>query len=102
MKNIVASKERIFEIIRRPIITEKATYASENNQVVFQVAIDSNKSEIKVAVETLFKVKVKKVNTLRQSGKVKSFKGTVGNRPEIKKAIVTLEEGHKIDVTTGI
>jgi len=102
MKSVTVSKERLYEIIRRPVITEKATYASEYNQVVFQVAIDSNKLEIKAAVEALFKVKVKKVNTLRQTGKIKSFRGTIVQRSEIKKAIVTLEEGHKIDVTTGI
>ena len=102
MKQLVLSKERVYEILRRPVITEKATYASEHNQVVFQVARDAKKPEIKAAVEALFKVKVRKVNTLRQTGKVKLFRGTVGSRTEIKKALVTLEEGHNVDVTTGI
>ena len=94
--------ERIFEILRQPVITEKATFASERNQLVFQVALNADKKEIKTAVETLFKVKVKKVNTLRQSGKEKKFKGVIGKRNEFKKAIITLEESHSIDVTTGI
>ena len=102
MKNIIISRARAYEVIRKPIITEKATYASEHNQVVFQVARDASKPEIRAAVEQLFKVKVKKVNTLRQAGKVKRFRGTIGSRPEVKKAIVTLDEGHSIDVTTGI
>ena len=102
MNQLGASKERIFEILRRPVITEKATFASERNQLVFRVALDAGKKEIKIAVETLFKVKVKKVNTLRQSGKEKKFKGVIGKRNDFKKAIVTLEEGHSIDVTTGI
>ena len=73
MKKIVVSRARAYEVIRKPIITEKATYASEHNQVVFQVARDASKPEIRAAVEQLFKVKVKKVNTLRQAGKVKRF-----------------------------
>ena len=102
MKKIIVSRARAYEVIRKPIITEKATYASEYNQVVFQVARDASKPEIRAAVEQLFKVKVKKVNTLRQAGKVKRFRGTIGSRIEVKKAIVTLDEGHSIDVTTGI
>lgn len=102
MKKIVVSRARAYEVIRKPIITEKATYASEHNQVVFQVARDASKPEIRAAVEQLFKVKVKKVNTLRQAGKVKRFRGTLGSRTEVKKAVVTLDEGHSIDVTTGI
>ncbi|MBH98419.1 MAG: 50S ribosomal protein L23 [Rhodospirillaceae bacterium] len=96
------SKERIYEVLRQPVITEKATFASERNQLVFRVALNAGKKEIKTAVETLFKVKVKKVNTLRQIGKEKKFKGVIGKRNDFKKAIVTLEEGHSIDVTTGI
>lgn len=96
------SKERVFEILRQPVVTEKATFASERNQLVFRVALNAGKKEIKTAVETLFKVKVKKVNTLRQIGKEKKFKGVIGKRNDFKKAIVTLEEGHSIDVTTGI
>jgi large subunit ribosomal protein L23 len=94
--------ERAYEVIRRPLITEKATRVSEHNQVVFIVALDASKPEIKAAVETLFKVKVKAVNTLRQKGKTKRFRGRPGQRPNIKKAFVTLAEGHSIDVTTGL
>lgn len=102
MRGAQISKERMYEVVRGPVITEKATMASEHNQVVFRVAVDASKPEIKTAIEELFKVKVKAVNTLRQSGKVKAFRGTVGRRPEIKKAVVTLEEGQSIDVTTGV
>ena len=96
------SQQRLYEVIRRPLVTEKSTMGSEHGQVVFQVALDANKFEIKQAVEQLFKVKVRKVNTLRQKGKTKRFRGLPGRRPDIKKAYVTLEEGHSIDVTTGI
>jgi large subunit ribosomal protein L23 len=92
----------MYEIIRGPVITEKATLASEHNQVVFRVALDASKPEIKTAIEGLFKVKVRAVNTLRTNGKIKRFRGTIGRRPETKKAIVTLEEGQSIDVTTGV
>lgn len=96
------SAERRYEIVRRPVITEKATLLSEHNQVTFVVAIDATKPEIKAAVEELFKVKVKAVNTLRQQGKWKRVRGRPGQRAEKKKAIVTLAEGHSIDVTTGL
>lgn len=102
MKPKAISQERMYEVIRSPVVTEKSTFISEYNQIVFNVAIDSSKREIKEAIETLFKVKVKNVNTLRQNGKIKRFKGTVGKRPEFKKAFITLEEGNSIDVTTGI
>ena len=92
----------IFEVLRRPLVTEKSTMASEHNQVAFEVSIDASKPEIKAAVEDLFKVKVKAVNTLKQHGKVKRFRGRLGRRSDVKKAYVTLEEGHSIDVTTGI
>jgi large subunit ribosomal protein L23 len=91
-----------YDVIQSPVITEKATLGSENNQVTFKVAIDADKPAIKAAVEALFGVKVKKVNTLRQEGKVKRFRGVIGKRAEYKKAMVTLEEGHSIDVTTGV
>jgi len=94
--------ERSYDIIRHPVITEKATRASEHNQVTFQVSIDATKPEISVAIESLFGVKVRAVNTLISKGKVKRFKGRIGRRADTKKAIVTLEEGHTIDVTTGI
>ncbi len=96
------SDERIYEVIRRPVITEKATMLSEFNQVTFLVAPDATKPEIKAAVETLFKVKVTAVNTLRQKGKLKRFRGRLGQRPDTKKAVVTLAEGDSIDVTTGL
>jgi large subunit ribosomal protein L23 len=102
MKGREISRERMYEVVRSPVITEKATLASEHNQVVFRVALDASKPEIKSAVEGLFKVKVKAVNTLRTDGKVKRFKGMIGRRPEVKKAIVTLEEGQSIDVSTGV
>lgn len=91
-----------FDIVLRPIITEKTTRISEHNQVAFNVPLDASKPEIKAAVEKLFKVKVKAVNTLRQKGKEKVFRGRFGQRSDTKKAMVTLAEGHKIDVTTGI
>ena len=94
--------ERMHEIIRAPVITEKSTQGSEHDQVTFRVARDATKPEIKAAVERLFRVKVKAVNTLRQTGKVKRFRGKLGKRPDYKKAIVTLEQGQSIDVTTGI
>ncbi len=93
---------RHYDVIVSPIITEKATIASENNQVVFRVARDATKPEIKAAVEALFGVKVKAVNTLIRKGKVKRFKGTIGRQIDVKKAIVTLAEGFSIDVTTGL
>jgi len=91
-----------YDIIRRPVITEKSTLGSEHNQVTFVVAPKASKPQIKRAVEALFDVKVKKVNTLVLKGKTKRFRGVPGRRPDTKKAIVTLEEGHSIDVTTGI
>ena len=91
-----------YDVIRRPVITEKATMASENNAVVFEVAMDASKPEIKAAVEALFSVKVKAVNTTITKGKVKRFKGRPGRRNDVKKAYVTLEDGNAIDVTTGL
>lgn len=91
-----------YDVIKSPVITEKATLGSEHNQVTFKVAIDASKPEIKAAVEALFDVKVTKVNTLRQEGKVKRFRGVTGKRAEYKKAMVTLAEGSSIDVTTGV
>ena len=93
---------RHYDVILSPIITEKATTASERNQVVFRVAGTATKPQIKEAVEKLFDVKVKSVNTHIRKGKVKAFKGTVGEQSEVKRAVVTLEEGHTIDVTTGL
>ena len=95
-------KAEYYDVIRKPIITEKATMASEANAVVFEVAIDANKPQIKEAVEGLFGVKVKAVNTTVTKGKVKRFRGQLGKRKDVKKAYVTLEEGNTIDVSTGL
>ena len=102
MKSAKISKERMYDIIRGPVITEKSTLGSEHGQVTFRVSMDATKPEIKAAVEGLFDVKVNAVNTLRQAGKVKRFRGRLGRRVETKKAMVTLAEGQSIDVTTGI
>jgi large subunit ribosomal protein L23 len=93
-------KPEQYDLIRRPIITEKATMASEHGGVVFEVAMDATKPEIKAAVESLFNVKVKAVNTLVRKGKKKGFRGIVAIQSDVKKAIVTLEDGHTIDVTS--
>jgi len=98
----MSTKAEQYDVIRRPIITEKATMASENGAVVFEVAIDANKPQIKEAVESLFNVKVKAVNTSITKGKTKRFKGQLGKRKDVKKAYVTLVEGNTIDVTTGL
>ena len=99
---MTTSDPRHYDIIVSPVITEKATIASEYNQVMFRVAGHATKPQIKEAVEKLFDVKVKSVNTLVRRGKVKAFKGTVGTQSSTKRAIVTLAEGHTIDVTTGL
>ena len=96
------SKEHWYDIIKSPAITEKATLASEHNQVVFNVAIRATKPEIKKAVEGLFGVKVKAVNTLVRKGKQRRFKGQLAILADVKKAYVTLEEGQRLDVTTGL
>lgn len=96
------SKIDIYDVIRNPVITEKATLISENGQVIFEVSKNATKSQIKEAIETLFKVKVKSVNTLIRKGKVKRFRGRLGKRNDIKKAIVSLEDGQNVDFTTGL
>ncbi len=96
------SNAKHYDTIVAPVVTEKATLLSEENKVVFEVPLTANKTEIKEAVEGLFKVKVAAVNTLRQKGKTKMFRRVEGLRSDMKKAIVTLEEGHSIDVTTGL
>lgn len=98
----MTSKAELYDVIRKPVITEKATMASEHNALVFEVAMDATKPLIREAVETVFGVKVKAVNTTVQNGKVKTFRGRKGVRKNVKKAYVTLEEGHMIDVTTGL
>ena len=93
---------RHYDTIIAPLITEKATLLTEQNKVVFRVAEDATKDEIAAAVEELFKVKVIKVNTLITKGKTKRFKGILGRRSDVKKAIVTLQEGQTIDISTGL
>lgn len=96
------SMERMYRVILAPVITEKATLAGEHGQVVFKVATDATKPEIKSAVEKIFDVKVKAVNTMVVKGKTKRFRGRMGIRSDWKKAVVSLEEGHSIDVGAGI
>ncbi len=96
------TREQMYDIIRSPVITEKSTMVSEHNQVVFKVPLDATKPDIKQAVEGLFEVKVTAVNTLRQKGKTKRFRGIMGRRSDVKKAIVTLAEGDQIDVSSGL
>ncbi|MDZ4134738.1 MAG: 50S ribosomal protein L23 [Paracoccaceae bacterium] len=98
----MSAKPEHYDVIRKPIITEKATLASEANAVVFQVAMDATKPAIKEAVEAIFGVKVKAVNTTITKGKTKKFKGRPGVRSDKKKAYVTLEAGNTIDVSTGL
>ena len=98
----MSAKPQHYDLIKKPIITEKATMASEAGAVVFQVAMDATKPQIKEAVEAVFGVKVKAVNTTITKGKVKRFRGIMGKRKDVKKAYVTLEEGNAIDVTTGL
>lgn len=93
---------RYYDVIVSPVITEKATMSSEHNQVIFKVAMNATKPMIKEAVEKLFDVKVKSVNTMIRKGKLKAFKGVRAHRSDVKKAIVTLEDGQSIDVTTGL
>ena len=96
------SDPRHYDVILSPVITEKATLASERSQVVFKVARTATKPQIKDAVEKLFDVKVKSVNTLVRKGKIKISRGRRGEQSDTKRAVVTLEEGHRIDVTTGL
>ena len=96
------NKLAMYDVILAPVVTEKSTRVSEHNQIVFKVRKEATKPEIKAAVEGLFNVKVTAVNTLVQKGKMKRFKGRIGFRSDVKKAIVTLAEGQSIDVTTRI
>ena len=96
------SKFTNYDIIRSPVVTEKSTLASEHGQVVFDVAVEATKADIKAAVEGLFSVKVKAVNTLVRKGKTKRFRGFKGVRNDVKKAIVTLVDGQSIDISTGV
>ena len=93
---------RHYDVIVSPVVTEKSTLASENNQVVFNVSRKATKPEIKAAVEALFSVKVTGVNTLLRKGKMKRFRGTIGRQSDVKQAVVTLAEGQSIDIATGL
>ena len=95
-------EEELYDVIRAPLVTEKSTMVSESNQVVFKVAMSATKPDIKEAVERLFNVKVLAVNTLIRKGKIKRFRGVKGQQGDFKKAIVTLEEGQTIDITTRL
>jgi large subunit ribosomal protein L23 len=95
-------EEELYDVIRAPLVTEKSTLVSENNQVIFTVAINASKPDIKEAVERLFNVKVLAVNTLVRKGKVKRFRGVKGRQSDFKKAIITLQEGQTIDITTRL
>lgn len=101
-KDVKDITETLYQMIRHPLITEKATMGSLHNQVAFRVPLTANKTIIKDAVQSLFKVKVVRVNTSTQKGKLKVFKGRLASRSDTKKAIVTLAEGQTIDVTTGV
>ena len=101
-KAAIAIAPRLYDVIVAPVITEKATLASEHNKVVFRVRRDATKPEIKEAVEKLFDVQVTAVNTMIRKGKLKRFRGSLGRQSDVKKAVVTLAEGHSIDVTTGL
>ena len=94
--------EKMYDTLLHPVITEKAMKSSENGQVTFRIPLTATKTEVKAAVEALFGVKVKSVNTVRTSGKTKRFRGEIGERSDSKKAIVTLAEGQNIDFTTGV
>ncbi|MHA1539921.1 MAG: 50S ribosomal protein L23 [Alphaproteobacteria bacterium] len=101
LKNSV-SEQKIYDIVRSPLVTEKTTRVGEHNQVAFEVSKSATKPEIKAAVEHVFDVKVKSVNTLVSKGKTKRWKGMVGKRSDVKKAYVTLEAGHSIDVVADL
>lgn len=94
--------ERMYQILVRPLVTEKSTLLAESGAIAFEVDGDATKPEIKTAVETLYKTKVERVNTLNQKGKVKRFRGVLGRRSDVKKAYIKLAEGHTIDVSTGV
>ena len=96
------TRQQMFDVVRSPVITEKATNVSEHNQVIFRVPLSATKRQVRAAIEGLFNVRVTAVNTIRVRGKLKRFRGRIGRRSDYKKALVTLGEGQRIDVTTGI
>jgi large subunit ribosomal protein L23 len=101
-QKLTLTREEMYALVRSPVITEKSTAASEHNQVTFRVPLTATKREVKAAVEGLFDVKVEAVNTLLRKGKRKTFRGRRGQQSDFKKAMVTLAEGSRIDVTTGL
>jgi large subunit ribosomal protein L23 len=92
---------RLYDVIRRPVVTEKSTAAAEQNKVTFKISPEATKADVKAAVEAIFNVKVKKVNTINIDGKTKRFRGRPGQRSDLRKAVVTLEEGQSIDMASG-
>ncbi|MBS0271862.1 MAG: 50S ribosomal protein L23 [Proteobacteria bacterium] len=102
MKDVRLGKERLYKVLMSPVVTEKSTRGTEQSKVTFNVALDASKPEIKKAVEDIFKVQVTAVNTLRVKGKLKRFRGRVGQRSDRKKAIITLAEGSSIDMASGL
>ena len=105
IKNLInnnLSKEKAFNIILKPVVTEKSTILSENNQIVFLVNINSNKIDIKKSIELIYGVKVNSVNIIRVKGKTKVFKGKIGKRSDFKKAIISLSKGQSIDLSLGV
>ena len=102
MQSVNISKEKAYNTIIKPIVTEKSTLLLENNQVVFLVDINSNKIDIKKSIELIFGVKVSAVNVIKVKGKTKRFKGTLGKRPDYKKAIISLPDGQSIDLSAGV
>lgn len=101
-KNTRLEGERLYTVITSPVVTEKSTQGSEQNKITLNVSLDATKVEIKKAVEEIFKVQVTAVNTLRLKGKIKRFKGRLGQRNDRKRAIVTLAEGNSIDIASGL
>ena len=102
MNSVNISKEKAYNTIIKPIVTEKSTLLLENNQVVFLVDINSNKIDIKKSIELIFGVKVSSVNVIKVKGKTKKFKGTLGKRSDYKKAIISLPDGQSIDLSVGV
>ena len=98
----MSANAKHYDTVLTPVITEKSTIVAENNQIVFEVPVSSNKTEIKAAVEQLFNVSVTAVNTITTKGKTKRFRGRLGRRSDVKKAVVTLKDGDTIDIATGL
>lgn len=101
-KKEVKINEKMYDILLSPIITEKTTFVAEQGKIVFAVKTDATKADIKNAVEKVYNVKVKSINTVKKPGKVKRFRGVLGSTSDVKKAYITLEEGHNIDIMAGL